>query len=157
MLKKKEQVAASHIQANYDKLMNMKHKLDTLIEKHALVDGEDELLASLKAHRSKIDQSIVNLKKESGDSLHFIQKHMATREDLAKETAHEAVKDTSESKPEKPSKPVEQMTPAEKARKEAQDLKKQIRAFEQPTDMTEDQLEKAFEHQKEEEQTVRDS
>ena len=48
------------------------------------------------------------------------------------------------------------MTAAEKAKKEAQDLKKQIRAFEQPSEMTEEQLENAFEHQKEEEQAIKD-
>jgi hypothetical protein len=39
------------------------------------------------------------------------------------------------------------------ARREAMELKMQIRAFEQPSDMSEEQLEKAFEAQKEEEST----
>ena len=46
------------------------------------------------------------------------------------------------------------MTPAEKARQEALDLKRQIRAFEQPSEMTEQQLESAFEHQKAEEEAL---
>jgi hypothetical protein len=141
MLKKKEKVAASHIQANYDKLMNMKQKLDTLIEKHALVDGEDELLTKLKAHRSKIDQSIVNLKKDSGDSLHFIQKHMEKRDNLVREieqqqdeTDPEIMKALARKKDDvETTKSEADMSPAEKARKEAQDLKKQIRAFERST------------------------
>ena len=80
MLERKEAAAATHIQANYDKLMDMKHKLDALIEKHQLVDGEDDLLASLKAHGAKIDESIASLKKESGESLHLIEKAEAKHE-----------------------------------------------------------------------------
>lgn len=127
MLRKKEKVAASHIQANYEKLMNMKHKLDSLIEKHAITDGEDELLAKLKEHRSKIDESIESLKKESGESLHFIQKHMEKRdsivhemEDDQDETGPEIVKALARSKSdEQTSKSEADMTAAEKAKKEA--------------------------------------
>lgn len=122
MLERKERAAATHIQSNYDKLMDMKHKLDALIEKHQLADGEDDLVASLKAHRAKIDDSITNLKKESGESLHLIEKAEAKHDKALYK--FDPVKKEADREQQKPAKPVAEMTPAEKARQEALDLKR---------------------------------
>ena len=53
-LEKKEEVATEHIEANCDKLMTMKHKLDGLIEKHEIADGER--CAAVELRRLERDQ-----------------------------------------------------------------------------------------------------
>ena len=106
--------------------MAMKHKLDGLIEKHEITEGEDELLTKLKAHRAKIDQSIDQLKKESTDK-QLIDKLKDKHEQFKKKTELLSNKPAAATQKKRSSKPATEM---DKAREEAAELKRQIRAFE---------------------------